>query len=212
MSEIETDSELQAYVDGELDPTAAREVEQRLATDPKARAEVKSLRDGAALLRAALQGPVNENPPQHLVDAIDRGFAKRRKSTMASHWVPAIAAAIAMAVVGSLVGYLTADYRVRSEFAAAAALQAEEQRLLSAAVAQALEQTASGGKLAWDSPGTGAYGEVTPVRTYRSKSNHWCREYLAVKIADGSEETIRAIACREADGSWALAEELFHNS
>jgi len=212
MSDSDTDIELQAYADGELDPAAAREVEQRLAADPEARAQVKSLRDGAALLRAALQGPVNEDPPQHLIDAIDRSFAARRRSTMASRWSPALAAALVVAMVGGVVGYLAGEYRVHAEFEAVAALQAEEQRLLSAAVAQALEETASGGKLAWDSPGTGTYGEVTPVRTYRSKSNHWCREYLAVKVADGGEQTTRAIACREADGSWAVAEELFHNS
>ncbi|NIA67722.1 hypothetical protein HBA54_03885 [Pelagibius litoralis] len=212
MSRKEIDDSLQAYVDGELDPAAARDVEQRLASDMAAQAQVKSLRDAAALLRSAMQGPVNEDPPQHLIDTIDRGFAARRPTPRAKRWSPALAAALAMAVVAGVAGYLAGEYRVHSTLESLAARQAEDQRLLSDAVARALEETASGNKLAWRNPDSGTYGEVTPVRTYRSKSNHWCREYLAVKVAVDSEETTRAIACREADGNWTLAEELFYDS
>src|SRR5687768_7586709 len=44
------ESELVAYLDGELDPEAAREVEARLATDPAARARAAELKKSFELL------------------------------------------------------------------------------------------------------------------------------------------------------------------
>src|SRR5580704_16880462 len=47
------DLRLMAYVDGELDAEAAREVEALIAADPEARRTVAKYREAAALLRAA---------------------------------------------------------------------------------------------------------------------------------------------------------------
>ena len=89
-----------------------------------------------------------------------------------------------MALVGGLAGYLAGEYRLRNELEAIAAREAEDQRILAAAIEQALERSASGQSVAWHNPDSGAHGEVIPVRTYRSKSNHWCREYLASKVSN----------------------------
>jgi len=50
---INNELRLMAYVDGELDAEAAREVEALLAADPEARRTVAKFREAAALLRAA---------------------------------------------------------------------------------------------------------------------------------------------------------------
>ena len=53
MSIMDSDQLLMAYADGELDEAAAREVEQRIACDPRARAQVDLYRGTASLLRSA---------------------------------------------------------------------------------------------------------------------------------------------------------------
>lgn len=53
MSTMDSDHLLMAYADGELDEAAAREVEQRIANDPRARAQVELYRETASLLRSA---------------------------------------------------------------------------------------------------------------------------------------------------------------
>jgi anti-sigma factor RsiW len=50
---VENEIRLMAYVDGELDPETASEVETLIATDPEARRLVELFRDTAALLRSA---------------------------------------------------------------------------------------------------------------------------------------------------------------
>ncbi|MEO3430204.1 RT0821/Lpp0805 family surface protein [Pelagibius sp. CAU 1746] len=205
---------IDAYVDGQLAPEAMADVAGRLKQDPDALARVRALHDDRALLRAAYQEAAEAPPPVALLGAIDRGFserARRQRRTVPSIRF-ALAAAIALAVVGSLTGYLAGEYRLRSELEAVAARQAEDQRVLAAAISQALEHSASGQPVAWENPDSGAHGQVVPVRTYRSKSNHWCREYLASKVANDVEQKSRAIACRSGDGAWVKVEDLYYES
>lgn len=202
---------LDAYVDGELDAAATEEMAEALLSDPQSLARVHALQGDAVLLRGAYQEAAEAPVPPALLETIDRGFARRRDGSGGFRSYP-LAASIALALVASLTGYLLGDYRARSDIATAAALAAEDERILTAAIEQALEEKPSGERVAWHNPDSGSYGEVVPVRTYRSKSNHWCREYFASKITDGMEEKTRAIACRASGGDWVKAEELYHDS
>ncbi|WP_193369308.1 RT0821/Lpp0805 family surface protein [Pelagibius marinus] len=203
-----------AYVDGQLEPEAMAGIAEHLMQDPEALARVRALHGDCALLRAAYQEAAEAPPPPELLAAIDRGFAERAQRSRRAGPSPrfALAAAIALAVVGTLAGYLAGEYRLRSELEVIAARQAEDQRILAAAIERALEHTASGEPVAWQNPDSGSYGQVIPVRTYRSKSDHWCREYLASKVANDIEQKTRAIACRAGDGDWVKVEELYHES
>jgi surface antigen len=202
---------LDAYVDGQLDAAGMSQTAELLLGDPEALARVRAMQQDSALLRAAYRGAAEAPVPPMLLAAIDRGFAARRRAGGGFRGYAA-AAAVALAVVGSLAGYLVGDYRARSAAEAVATRAAADQRVLTAAIEQALEEKASGQRVAWHNPDSGAYGEVVPVRTYRSKSNHWCREYVASKVSDGTEEKIRAIACRADDGDWVKVEQLYHDS
>ncbi|GAB4393552.1 MAG: hypothetical protein Tsb0032_13410 [Kiloniellaceae bacterium] len=205
---------IDAYVDGQLEPEIMAETAERLMQDPEALGRVRALQGDCALLRAAYQDAAEQPLPPGLLATIDRGFAERRDRNQARRLSPrlALAAAIALALVGGIAGYLAGEYRLRSELAAIAAREAEDQRVLAAAIDQALERSASGQAVAWRNPDSGTHGEVVPVRTYRSKSNHWCREYLASKVSNEVEEKIRAIACRAGNGDWVKVEDLYYES
>lgn len=74
-------------------------------------------------------------------------------------------------------------------------------------VQRALERRPSGETEFWRITGVAA-GRVTPLRTWRSKSGHWCREYEErIELADGRTQATRAIRCRTADGRWLTTED-----
>ncbi|GAB4362049.1 MAG: hypothetical protein Kow00114_17010 [Kiloniellaceae bacterium] len=202
---------LEAFVDGQLDPKAMSETSERLMQDREAMARVRALQGDCALLRAAYQEAAEAPLPAALLSTIDRGFARRRRGSGGFQYY-ALAAALAAVLAAGLAGYLAGEYSLRRELAAVAAREAEDQRILAAAIEQALERAASGQSVAWQNPDSGVHGQVVPVRTYRSKSNHWCREYLASKVAGGIEEKTRAIACRAGDGDWVKVEQLYYDS
>jgi surface antigen len=212
MTERLAPATLQAFVEGQLAPDVMTEIAARLAEDPEALREVRALQADRALLQAAYRDVAEAPLPDKLLATIDRGFARRRQRHGVAKIGYAMAAAIAMVVVGGLAGYLAGEYRLQGELAAIAARQAEDQRVLAAAIDQALERAASGESIEWQNPDSGAHGQIIPVRTYRSKSNHWCREYLASKVTADVEEKSRAIACREGNGDWVKVEERYYES
>lgn len=70
------------------------------------------------------------------------------------------------------------------------------------AVQTALEKRTRGQSQHWSMPGV-ARGSVTPRRTWRSASGHWCREFEEmVQLADGRRQTTVGIRCRTTDGRW----------
>ncbi|RMF84706.1 MAG: hypothetical protein D6744_02575, partial [Planctomycetota bacterium] len=110
-------------------------------------------------------------------------------------------------------GYFSARFRVESEIARIQALRAEDRSLVEKTVNQVLETKVSGTAVEWRNPDSGSHGKVTPVRTYRSESGKWCREYTLITITrDGARQSRRAIACREPDGRWKKRAELYLDS
>jgi len=69
-------------------------------------------------------------------------------------------------------------------------------------VQSALERRAAGESEVWRVSGIAA-GSVTPLRTWKSKSGHWCREYEElIELADGQTQRNIATRCRTPDGHW----------
>lgn len=62
---------LVAYVDGELDPESANQVERALAEDSEAQETVNLLRETAVLVHAAHKHVIHETVPERLVDVIE---------------------------------------------------------------------------------------------------------------------------------------------
>ena len=82
-------------------------------------------------------------------------------------------------------------------------LSAEEAAVARQAVQEALETRLSDDTFAW-TYGNGGSGSVTPLRTFRINTGHYCRDY-AETIARGSERvsTLRT-ACRGSQGTWRV--------
>lgn len=67
---------------------------------------------------------------------------------------------------------------------------------------QALEATPSRQTVSWNGPGGRASGTVTPLRTFKIKSGHFCREFVeAVAVGPDLRSKIQ-VACRDDRGSW----------
>lgn len=74
------------------------------------------------------------------------------------------------------------------------------------AVQSVLEEQPSGQSFRWSVPRV-AEGSVTPLRTWRSASGHWCREYVErLQLTDGRRYTARGTRCRSDDGRWLIPE------
>lgn len=86
---------------------------------------------------------------------------------------------------------------VASPVAADAASPAEIER----AVQYALEKLPSGTLTTTVDAGTKI--EVTPVRTWKSVSGHYCRQYeMTLTPPDGTADRSISTRCRDSDGIW----------
>ncbi len=69
-----------------------------------------------------------------------------------------------------------------------------------------LEHAANQRTVAWRNPESGAGYEVTPVATHQESNGRYCREYQSTAAVDGRIERAQGTACRQAYGSWRLAD------
>lgn len=182
---------LLAYVDSQLDPARAAEVEARLADDPEVRATVRVFRESAALLHGRYDAPLHEPIPERLLATLrdtpanegdgrasDKVVSLDSRRRPPSFSAPTLAMAASLAlVVGFGGGYLTLGLPGGDPD--------------SAILQQVLDGTASGVTVST------ADARLTPVATFRTTGGRYCREYekRADRISIG-------IACRDADGRW----------
>jgi len=71
---------------------------------------------------------------------------------------------------------------------------------------QALETAPANQPSTWRNPDSGAYGTVTPVRTFQSTSGQNCREFQQTITVGGRTEEGYGTACRQPDGSWKIVQ------
>ncbi|MEQ8346455.1 MAG: RT0821/Lpp0805 family surface protein [Sneathiellaceae bacterium] len=192
---------LGAHLDGELTDADAAAVEAQLFADPAARALYRGLKADQAALSAELNAATNRPAPD-LLAVIDRAFAARAAPRPAARrrWWPQAAAAAAILVVALGGAGWWAEYRIGTAMHRLEARQETVRGEIQAALSRALETQVSGATIAW--AGDGISGEVTPIRTYRSASGDWCREYLRSTRMQDREVSVRGLACRNAEGAW----------
>lgn len=70
---------------------------------------------------------------------------------------------------------------------------------------RALESGPSGRPVQWSNPDSGHYGSVVPQPAYTSSSGQPCREYQQTVYIGGRPQSAYGTACRQADGSWQIA-------
>ena len=69
------------------------------------------------------------------------------------------------------------------------------------AVQQALETRPGNQGYVWESE-AGSSGEITPLRTFRIKTGHYCRDYQEEVAAANGRTSENRTACRDGEGIW----------
>ncbi|MBI2235591.1 MAG: glycine zipper 2TM domain-containing protein [Magnetospirillum sp.] len=69
---------------------------------------------------------------------------------------------------------------------------------------QAFETAPMGRPIAWNNPDSGAYGNITPTRTFQAAPSQYCREYHQTVVVGGQQQESYGTACRQPDGSWKV--------
>lgn len=86
------------------------------------------------------------------------------------------------------------------------ALEPEDWRRASAAMATALDPQGAGDAVNWDNPQSGAKGSVTPVGPAYPKDAKICRAFRAEVGTKDQSEHLQGAACREKTAEWTLIE------
>ncbi|ASP35117.1 hypothetical protein [Labrenzia sp. VG12] len=158
-----------------------------------------------------LQEAVPAAVPDHSMDRfqalIDREFARREQpvsrpgvSSLNTVFVQMAAALVLIAGTFVFTSFWMQS-RMDDAVSSLAAHMETERILLAQTVQQALETKVSGEPVFIGQEGD--WSEVlTPIKTYRSKSGHWCRQYLRETTFGGLDLSIKGTACREENGTW----------
>ncbi len=200
------DSTLMAYLDGELDEGTAREVEALVASDAQLDATIQGFRQSDALLRTAFNHVMfGTSPSTALPEELNLEKARKRKSVRP--WAPlpvAMAASLAILLIGGITGYAMLDSLVEREFERHALIKEKDKQAMTRARANALEREISGTKVSWTNPDSGNSGTMIPVQTWRTKTGRYCREFQESITIDGTDRVERGVACRADDGFWKV--------
>ncbi|MEM7774889.1 MAG: hypothetical protein AAF732_04720 [Pseudomonadota bacterium] len=223
MTERFTDEVLMAYADGRIDADTARAVESYLRNDPEARDFVASLRRTAPILAAAVNAPMEEEPPAHLVDLIRNAptpdttedTSSAKSSWAASNVVPLFKrgspirhsllplAACVTLTAGIALGMYVRDMMHGHGAAGTIAIGVvpEDSKL-----AEVLETRASGTVVDVSSDAS-----ATVVATFRDRQGRACREFELLSkqtetdtVAADQYPVAAAVACRETPRAWRI--------
>lgn len=184
---------LTAFVDGELDDTTHRAVEEAMLRDSAIRSTVDQLRASRGALRDAFAGMVDAPVPARLLNTLTADtrapqpaniIPLRTPGRARQHWTPLALAASVSLTVGVLVGLMVADgERVAPPENSASLLQ------------RSLETLPSGSSL------SAADGSVTITSraSFRAQDGRICREFER----QASDARSSGVACRDAqDAQW----------
>jgi surface antigen len=73
------------------------------------------------------------------------------------------------------------------------------------ALQMALTELGDGVTLVWRRPVSQLTGRIKPVSAFRNDDGHICRTVVYSLAWRGREKEIEGVACRDADGRWAIA-------
>jgi len=160
-----------------------------------------------ALLHHAVPADMPDASMDRFQALIDREFARRDLSvtgTAHSSWKTVLVqVAAALVLIAGTFAFTSFWMQTRMDDAVSslAAHMETERILLAQTVQEALETKVSGEPVFVGQDGD--WREIlTPIKTYRSKSGHWCRQYLRQTTFGGLDLSIRGTACRDGNGTW----------
>ncbi len=102
----------------------------------------------------------------------------------------AIAAGV---ILGGLIGGAIGD-----------SLDQMDRRYMAETAQKSLESSPNGKALVWQNPDNGHSGSLTPVKTFKTKNDVYCREFQQTVTIDGQSELASGTACRQGDGTWKI--------
>lgn len=104
---------------------------------------------------------------------------------------------LAATAIGALLGGLAGGSVGRS-------LDTVDRQMINNTTQRTLETAPVGQVSSWRNPDSGAYGTVTPQRTYNTASGEPCREFQQTVTIGGKTEQAYGTACRQMDGTWRV--------
>lgn len=194
------DTTLVAYIDGELDPKDCAEVEDCLARDPALREKMRGLRESTAMVRTAFNHALYAPMPK-LTAVVTAHHAQYSANSSWSRWAMPLAASLAALLIGAAGGYYASSTKPEGALQEARLARPGEESRLEQILSNALETQVSGTRVAWQNGGSGA---IVPVRTFRTRSGQYCREFQITRLAQGAPVSEGGIACRQNDGVWKV--------
>jgi len=197
MSEVSAEM-LSAYHDQELGLEETSRLRRSLVADAEARAFLDAFDRVDDAVRESFAEELDAPVSLALARSVRAGFAARRRRSIGQtvlRWAGPVAAAIAIVVVGNHWVEQRASEKLAEREVQIAALT-------DLVVQDALENALSGAAVSLADDDLAGVVSITPTRTYRSETEHWCREFVEDVVIDGMHTTRFGIACRESTGGW----------
>jgi surface antigen len=195
---------LVAYADRQLDAGQTAAVDAIIREDAEARTIVSVLRGTGEAVREAFEQPLHEAVPARLLAALGAPGAgnvvpmrRPARAVPMRQLLTALAASIAILVIGVGVGYVT--------FAPAGRMvpAGTESSKFEATLYRALERGASGASVRYDDAATGTTGAVTVAGKTASSLGNDCREFRHEWTDARGQGLETGLACRSATGDWS---------
>lgn len=194
-----------ALIDHELSEVDRRDLEAQLFRNQQSRNLFRGFAADQELLRQAFSLSDNPEAQDHLESSICAEFDALEKTTKRSFSEVHIAwqAAAAILLMAGTFGLtsLWMESRLDTAIEEIATKMETERQLLATTVQDALETKVSGEVVQIGQQGSWS-DALTPIKTYRSKSGHWCRQYLRETVFGEYRLAIRGTACRDQNGIW----------
>ncbi len=189
---------LSAYHDRELGLEETSRLRRTVAADAEARAVLDAFDRIDDAVRESFAEDLNLPISLDLARAVRSGLAARRRRAIGRtvlRWAGPVAAAIAVVVFGN-------NWVEQRTELALAERELQIAELTDRAVQDALENAVSGAAVTLADDDLSGIVSITPTRTYRSETKHWCREFVEDVVIDGKHTTRFGLACRENSGEW----------
>jgi len=192
------DTLLAAYMDAELDAASTREIESALAVDPRLRLRLERMRVAEHTVRAAFDEVARlPLPPLRVPTGSFAAMVARRQRRLLP-W--AAAASLAALVATGAVSYRLGQIEQASVTASLEAETASMHKTFQ----KVIDTELSGTTVEWRSPRGTARAEFTPVRTWKTETGRYCREFTELVVREGVQHLEGGVACRRDDGSWRV--------